>query len=53
MKLGQKLKATHFLGSKINEKNIIGNKIKSLAFNHLVHKLDKLDENPKSFLEKR
>jgi len=53
MKLGQKLKALQILGSKMNEKHVIGNKIKSLAFNHIVHKLDKLDENPKSFLEKR
>jgi hypothetical protein len=53
MKLGQKLKTMQILGSKMNEKHVIGNKIKSIAFHHLVDKLDKLDENPKSFLEKR
>jgi len=54
MKFGDKLKAIHTFVSKMNHNQVLGSKIKSLAIKHImIQYVDKKDENPKSFLEKR
>ena len=53
MILGEKIKVNHPLGSKLSVTQMVGSKIKSMAINHLIHKLAKKEENVKSFLEKR
>lgn len=53
MILGQKLNLNQILGKKIRHNHTIGSKLKSLAVKHIIHEIEKKDENPKSFLEKR
>jgi len=54
MKFGDKLKAIHSFGSKMNHNQVLGSKMKSLVIKHMIDQyVDKKDENPKSFLEKR
>ena len=53
MKLGQKVKTIQILGNKMNNNHTIGSKMKSLIINKIAHEIEKKDENPKSFLEKR
>lgn len=54
MILGQKINVNQILGKKIGHNHTIGSKLQSLVINKIVHDLEKkVDENPKSFLEKR
>lgn len=53
MKLGQKLKAIQFLGSKMSHNHTVGGKMASLMVDRIIKNIDKREENPKSFLEKR
>ena len=53
MILGQKINVNQILGKKIGHNHTIGSKLKSLVINKIVNSLEKKDENPKSFLEKR